>query len=130
MVAFDVFRNNERLCVAGVGDFGVLTAIVSWVVHRPKTLERWRTEGISEQPTELNLQVGGLQNDERGSALHMRWTDATLRLGDEIRIHVVDVSRVDPATTEYRDDAGTDIEKKKTYVRHVAKELGWEIRES
>jgi hypothetical protein len=131
MVAFEVFRNNERLCVAGVGDFGVLTACVTWVAHRPEKLERWKNEGISEQqPTELNLQVGGLQNNERASALHMRWTDATLRVGDEIKIHVFDASRVDAATAEYRDDPGKDIEGKKTYVRRLAKELGWEIRES
>jgi len=130
-MAFEVFRNHERLCVAGVGDFGVLTACVSWVAHRRETLERWKTEGISEQqPTELNLQVGGLQNDEGASALHLRWSDATLRVGDEIKIHVIDASQVDVARAEYRDDPGKDIEGKKAYVRRLARELGWEIRES
>ena len=131
MVAFEVFRNNKRLCVAGVGDFGVLTACVTWVAHRSEKLERWKTKGVSQQqPTDLNLQVGGLQDDARASALHLRWTDATLQVGDKIKIHVVDASRVDAAGAEYRDDPGKDIEAKKAYVRRLAKELGWDIRES
>jgi len=130
MIAFEVFRNNERLCVAGVGDFGVLTACVTWVAHRPEKIERWKTEGLSEQqPTDLNLQVGGLRDDAGAAALHMRWTDAVIRVGDEIKIHVVDASRVDAAGTEYRDDPAKDIEAKKAYVRRLAKELGWDIRE-
>jgi hypothetical protein len=67
MVGLEGFRNNERLCVAGVGDFGVLTACVSWVAPSPDRLDRWATEGISEQPAELNLQVGGLKTNERAA---------------------------------------------------------------
>ena len=126
MVAFDVFHNNERLCVAGVGDFGVLTAIVTWVAHSPETLERWAAEGISEHPsTELSLQVGGLT-----STSGVRWIDASLRVGDEVKIQVIDAPRVDPATTEYRGVPIDDVEGKKSYVRRLAKELGWEIRET
>jgi hypothetical protein len=126
MVAFDVFHNNERLCVAGVGDFGVLTAIVTWVAHSPETLERWAAGGMSEQQsTELSLQVGGLT-----STLDMRWIDASLRVGEKVRIQVIDTPRVDAATTQYRGDAITDVEGKKSYVRRLAKELGWELRET
>jgi hypothetical protein len=129
MVGLEVYRNDERLCVAGVGDFGVLTACVNWVAHTPDRLEQWATEGVSEQPAELNLQVGGLKTNER-AALHKRWIDTSLRVGDEIRIHIVDAQRVDAATTEYRDDPVKDVEVKKAYVRRMAQELGWEIRES
>ena len=129
MVAFDVFRNDERLCTAGVGDFGVLTACVTWVAHQPGKLEQLTAEGISEPPAQLNIQVGGLRSNEGAAALQVRWVDATLRTGDEIKIQVVDASRVDTATTEYRNDPGKDVEAKKSYVRRLAKELGWEIRE-
>jgi hypothetical protein len=130
MVAFQVYHNNEKLYVAGGGDFGVLTACLTWVAHRPEKLAQWATQGISEQkPTELNLQVGGLKHDERSQSSHLRWTDPNLRVGDEIRITIVDTSQADPATTEYRDDPVTDTEAKKTYVRRLARELGWEIRE-
>jgi hypothetical protein len=129
MVSLEVYRNDERLCVAGIGDFGVLTACVNWVAHSPDRLEQWATEGVSEQPAELNLQVGGLKTNERLEPVQMRWIDTNLRVGDEIRIHIIDAPRVDTATTEYRDDPVKDAELKKTYVRRMARELGWEIRE-
>jgi hypothetical protein len=59
----------------------------------------------------------------------MRWIDATLRVGDQIKIQIINASQADAATTEYRDDPVRDVEGKKTYVRRLAKELGWEIRE-
>jgi len=125
MIAFDVSRNDERLFVAGVGGYGVLTAIVSWVAHPPETLAQWTTDGMVDPETgELNLQVGGLKDN-----LQMRWIDKPLRVGDEIKIHVIDASRIHTATTEYRDDPVKDIEAKKAYVRRLAKELDWEIRE-
>jgi hypothetical protein len=129
MVAFEVFRNDKRLCVAGVGDFGVLIACVNWVAHRPEKLDQRRTAGISEQqPTELNVHVSGLQSDE-ATPLHKEWTDTTLQVGDQIKIHVIDATHVDPATAEHRDKPGDVLEQKKAYVRQYAKELGWEIRE-
>ena len=96
MVGYSVFRNNERLCVAGVGDFGVLSACVTWVGHRPQKLASWVADGISEQPVALTLQVGGLRSDDRDSRLHMSWMEADIRVGDEIRIQVIDVADVDP----------------------------------
>ena len=130
MVAFEVFRNDERLCVAGVGDFGVLIACVNWVAHSPEKLEQRKAAGISEPPpTELNVQVSGLQSDE-ATPLHKEWIDAALRVGDHIKIHVIDAPQVDPAAREHRDKPGDVLEQKRTYVRQYAKELGWEIRES
>jgi len=37
MRAFEVYINGERACLAGIGDDGVLTAIVSWVSKYPPT---------------------------------------------------------------------------------------------
>jgi len=131
MLGYNVYRNNERLCVAGVGDFGVLTACVTWVGYSPERLVRWAADRISErQPVELALHVGGLKSDDREPGLHLRWIDANVRVGDEIKIQVIDVAQVDAATTEFHDDPETDFEAKKNYVRQLARELGWEIRES
>ena len=46
----------------------------------------------------------------------MRWIDANLRVGDEIKIEVIDTPRVDAAATEYRDDPIKDVEAKKDYA--------------
>jgi len=114
MLGYNVYRNNERLCVAGVGDFGVLTACVTWVGYSPERLVRWAADGISErQPVELTLHVGGLKSDDREPGLHLRWIDANVRVGDEIKIQVIDVAQVDAATTEFHDDPETDFEAKK-----------------
>lgn len=130
MVGYSVSRNDERLCTAGVGDFGVLTACVTWARHRPAKLARWAAEGISDQePIELTLHVGGLKSDDGSPSWHMRWIDVGLQVGDEIKIQVIDTSRVDTANSEYRDDPVKDLDAKKTYVRKLAKELGWELRE-
>jgi hypothetical protein len=75
------------------------------------------------------LAVGGLKSDDRAPALHVRWIDTALRVGDEIKIEVIEAQRVDPPTAEYRDDPAKNFEGKKNYVRQLAKELGWEIRE-
>ena len=130
MVGYSVSRNNERLCIAGVGDVGVLTACVTWAGHSPAKLARWAAEGISDQaPMELTLHVGGLKSDDGSPSVHMRWIDVGLQVGDEITIHVIDTLRVDTADTEHRDDPVKDLDAKKTYVRKLAGELGWELRE-
>jgi hypothetical protein len=131
MLSYNIYRNNERLCVAGVGDFGVLTACVTWVGHTPEKLARWASAGISEQqPVELTLHVGGLKSDDGVPALRVNWIDANLRVGDEIKIQVVDVAQVDAPTTEHYDDPVKTLESKRNYVRQLARELGWDVRES
>jgi hypothetical protein len=64
MIGYNVYRNNERLCIAGIGDFGVLTACVTWVGHTPEKLARWTAEGISaEEPVQFDL--GGWRLEKR-----------------------------------------------------------------
>ncbi len=118
IIAFEVFRNNERLCVAGLADFGVLTAILTWVARSPEELEPEDTS------PDLFLHVGGLKDET-----HLNWTDTTIEVGDEIKIHVAEASAVDAPTSERRRDPAKDLEDKKSYVRRMAKELGWDIRE-
>lgn len=50
MKAFIVFLNGKRLCAAGVGPNGVLTAIIDWVRGGPKR----RADG------HFGFHVGGL----------------------------------------------------------------------
>jgi hypothetical protein len=78
----------------------------------------------------LTLHVGGLKGDDRVPALRVSWIDANLRVGDEIKIQVVDVAQVDAPTTEHYDDPVKTLESKRNYVRQLARELGWDVRES
>ena len=131
MVGYSVYRNDQRLCAAGVGAFGVLTACVTWAASSPERVARQVSEGESAQePVTLTLQVNVLKNQDASQAVHLCWIDASLRVGDEIRIQIVDTSQVDPALTERREDPAKDLDGKKRYVRRLARELGWQIRES
>jgi|SRR5580658_4420253 hypothetical protein len=112
MRAFEVCLNGKKLCLAGIGDDGVLTAIVNWVKGRGGT--------------DMFLQVGGLvsQVDE-----HVRWVNQKhLRVGDQIQIRVVEASAVDKPIERYRTDPKERLKAQKNYVRRMAKELGWKIQ--
>jgi hypothetical protein len=79
MKAFEVLLNGKKLCVGGIGEHGVLTAIVDYVV--------------SSHRDETTLRVGGLvtPKDE-----HVEWVGRRKpAVGDEVRIKVVEVETVD-----------------------------------
>jgi hypothetical protein len=64
MRAFEVYLNRKRLCVAGIGDDGVLDTMVDHVVGKG------RTEGICELAVSSvrpgNTSCGGTKNSRRG----------------------------------------------------------------
>ena len=127
MLCFEVHRNGEKLCI-GIGDFGVLSAILTWVSHEPEKLKQWTEEGILDtEPTRLEFTVGGLGRCVGEAGEHLKWVESDLEVGDEIRIRVVDVSSADPPSRRYEDDPAFVDEQRKEYVRRTAKELGWEI---
>ncbi len=110
MRAFKVSLNGKKLCLAGVGERGVLTAIVDWVA--------------GDRGEESSLQVGGLANEE-----HVKWTrQKRLRVGDEIRVRIVEAATVDRPVKKQRIDPTETLRAKKHYVRMMAKELGWKIQ--
>ncbi len=79
MRAFEVYLNNQKLCLAGVGDRGVLSAHVTW-----------NTGDANES---LELETGGLisTNMEFVSWIRQR----PLSVGDHVRISVVEANSVD-----------------------------------
>jgi hypothetical protein len=110
MRAFKVFLNGKKLCLAGIGERGVLTAIVDWVAQ--------------DRGEQLSVQVGGLANEE-----HLKWTGPKrLRVGDEIRVKIVEADSVDRPTQKQAIDPKETLSAKKRYVRMLAKELGWKIQ--
>jgi hypothetical protein len=112
MRAFKVHLNGKQLCLAGIGDDGVLTAIVSWVTGAGRA--------------DLFLEVGGLVSPIEE---HVKWvSQEPLRVGDEIRVKVVETSSVDRPTTKHRTDPAKDLRSRKRYVRAMAKQFGWKIQ--
>jgi hypothetical protein len=110
MRAFKVHLNSQRLCVAGVGEQGVLSAIVDYVG--------------SDDHSRLHLRVGGLftQTDE-----HAVWRSRSLKVGDRIVLTVIETDTVDRPRKRYRPDSKTAEKNQKAYVRAWANKFGWEI---
>jgi len=107
--------NRKELCLAGIGDDGVLTAITNWVSGGP------------HENADLFLEVGGLVSPSRE---HLNWIkQKPLRVGDEIRVKIVETDSVDEPIDRYRADSARDLKYQKAYVRAAAKQLGWTVQE-
>lgn len=111
MHAFEVHLNGKRLCVAGIGEDGVLTAFITDVARKD-----WN---------HLDLKVDGLVGK---TGEHVVWSDQRLKTGDEVRLKIVDASSADRPKKRKKRDPQEELRAKKLYVRKVAKELGWEVR--
>lgn len=91
MKAFLVRVNGKRLCIAGVGPLGVLTAAVYWVGGGP---QRRKEE-------HFGFHIGGLDNR---TGEHLDYTTPQLRVGDKVSIEIVETEVVDPETKRYVPD--------------------------
>jgi len=108
MRAFKVYINGKRVCLAGIGDHGVLTSVVDWVPGRG----------------EGKLAVGGLISDLNE---HVEWVEQRLEIGDEVTIKIVEAESSDVPKERKPRDPAKELEAQKNYVRVMAKKLGWKI---
>jgi len=112
MRAFKIYLNRKKLCLAGIGDDGVLSAIVNWVV--------------GDQAVDLFVEVGGLVSPIRE---HVAWVkQKPLRVGDEIRVKIVETSSVDKPIKKHRIDPAKELKSKKHYVRVMQKSLAGQFK--
>ena len=98
MICFEVSVNGNRLCTAGVGENGVLTAILSWVWSQSEEA----SPANKERKEKPDLHVGGLVNEE-----HVSWLENPflISLGDVVGIKVISSQSIDePSSRERRDD--------------------------
>jgi hypothetical protein len=113
MRAFRVYVNGKRLCVAGIGEHGVLTTTV--------------TQAVGHGRDELFLNVGGLISP---TGEFVDWVYQELKTGDEIRIKIVASKLADEPVRRRQDDPKANLKRQKKYVRDAAKKLGWKITTS
>jgi hypothetical protein len=112
MLAFDVYLNQKKLCRAGIGDDGVLTAIATYVA--------------GEHGHHSSLTVGGLISPKHK---HVSWVrDRRLVVGDRIQIKVVEVKTVDKPARGRRIDPVEKLKAEKRFIRLKAKQFGWRIQ--
>lgn len=105
MRAFSISLNHEKLCLAGVGEHGVLSAIVNWVA--------------GDHGSDLFIHVGGLANEE-----HIDWVkQKSLQVGDEIHVKIVEARSVDKPVGKRRIRPAETLKAKRQYVAGWRKSL-------
>jgi hypothetical protein len=111
MRAFKVEVNGKRVCVAGVGTNGVLSAITNFV-------------GSPARRGDLFLDVGGLfsETDE-----HAIWAHLKLKVGDKIVLRVIETDSVDKPRKRYLPDSKTNEKNQKALIRASVKQFGWKL---
>jgi len=111
MRAFQVRLNGKRICLAGIGDDGVLSTTITYTPFGRRR--------------ETRLYVGGLvlPQDE-----HVSWKRMFLRVGDEVRLKVVEANTVDKPPVRYPRDRAAEAKAEKRHFRELAKKLGWQIQ--
>src|SRR5262245_42545165 len=97
MVAFEVYLNGKKTCTAGIGTHGILTTIPSLATAPPNRKD-------------LGFTVGGLISPRRE---HLRWTERNIRVGDEIRVKIVERTAVDRPRTRKRRNPAQALRAKK-----------------
>jgi hypothetical protein len=111
MLAYEVFLNGERQALAGIDGECIMSVQL--------------THGVKKQTDYLRLLVHGLAcatNEQ------LQWTCSDPKVGDEIRIRVLDAPSVDEPVTRWPYPALNDDDRKRL-VRTTAKELGWTVSE-
>src|SRR5437660_11257517 len=111
MRAFEISLNGKCLCLAGVGNDGVLSTTIT---HDPFRKRR-----------ETRLYIGGiaLPQDE-----HVFWKERILHLGDELRLKGVEKETVDVPRERVRGDPCAEANAQKHSVRKVATESGSQLQ--
>lgn len=99
MICFEVMINGKKICTAGVGDAGVLSALLTFV-KRPKGSEE--TQGNQDQgkSESIDLRVGGIANVDPETSEHVDWLHQYLSVGDEISIKVIEAAKCDPPSSK------------------------------
>jgi hypothetical protein len=122
MISFQVQINGQTVCTAGVGDFGVLTAILSFVRNRQQDQSASGSESVA------GLQIGGLISGSTGLDENVNWGQHKVTVGDEIRIFVKDIMSVDEPQERTTRDPVTELERTKTHYEWLLREFDKEIK--
>ena len=90
MKCFEVTINGKKVCTAGVGDNGVLSAILA--LAQRQTVSDGTGEEQNADSESVDVRVGGIINLESGVYDHLEWLHQYLSVGDEITIKIIESS--------------------------------------
>ena len=88
MICFEVQINGEKICKAGIGEFGVLTSGITWVDTRQ---QRSVKDGVKS----VSLNVGGLTIPENNAGEFVTWVRQDLKIRDEVIVRIVEADDAD-----------------------------------
>lgn len=92
MLCLEVTVNNQRYCLAGVGEEGAISAFVTWARFRPDDAR----QELPVPPGSTTLTVSGIMKDL--TAVHWGQIADRLSVGDTVTIRVVDASEPESYT--------------------------------
>jgi hypothetical protein len=94
MIAFEVYRNGQHLATAGEERVVVLALTVNSV------------EGTKGRKHDgLHMSVAGLRQPDGEESEHLQWLQQLgLRVGDDIRVKIIETDRADPPVDVRRHD--------------------------
>ena len=111
MIAFQIYVNDQYVCTAGVGDLGVLSAILTWVRRGPQNSR----DGMSFEE-ELTIDVGGLSG-----GVSSDWLRRKLAVGDAVTVRVISADTVDKPSTTERSDLKLAEKNERKYFERLKK---------
>lgn len=121
MICFRVEINGKKLCTAGVGEFGVLTTVLSLVRNRQQA------HSVGEGAAEAQLKVSGTTSLTDSNDENVEWTGSSLNVGDEVRITVTDQLQPDDPTQRTTRDPALELERTKAHYEWLITELEKEV---
>jgi phosphopantetheine adenylyltransferase len=79
----------------------------------------------AKAPEELSLHVGGLFSRTH---THVTWLHRKLKMGDSVRIDIVEVAKVDRPKKKKSESPQSRMKREQDYVMKKAASWGWKIR--
>lgn len=103
MIAFRVKVNGRKIATAGLSDYHLVSADITWFQKRTAAATLGRPKR-GEKPR-LSFSVRGLVGSSDGTYEHFSWASLrSLRVGDTVSLQVVEANRVDDPTRVPRPD--------------------------
>jgi len=97
MIALRVLHNGKEVCVAGIGDLGVLSTGVTWA--------HVRLDSPPLEREDLSLMISGLHTP---SEEHRRWNAPDVTVGDTVTIEIVETEDITPHDPQEPDEDEDD----------------------
>lgn len=92
MLGFEIWKNGEKLAVAGLTNGGAMSLMLTWIGKDRKAAQL--SEGVAIDG--LDLRVGGIDSGGPSGEHSVEWIEDTgLLLGDSIEIRLVSTTDID-----------------------------------